>query len=170
MFAKNTLEGETYSIPLVFVLSKDTLGQLQNLETASPGVKLWSEWCKRAEKEESFRGRFKCMGMIENIENTGVPKFIQGYNGKPALVTKSGTFHRHANYIEFSINVNMWAFLARKGLYTLTPTFPDFIFNVGFTIEARKDEEMPEVLLGGCRLLHLDTEKAVVDGVDDVEI
>lgn len=37
----------------------------------------------------------------------------------------------------------MWAYLARKGLHTLTPTFPEFIFNVGFTIEARKDEEMP---------------------------
>jgi len=27
-----------------------------------------------------------------------------------------------------------------------------------------------EVLLGGCRLLNLDPEQAVVDGVDDVEI
>ena len=129
-----------------------------------------------------------------------VPKFIQGYNGKPALVTKSGTFKRHPNYIEFTINVNWWAFLAKKGLHTLIPTFPDFIFNVGFTIEARKDDEMPahsmmpctisdsllfvlaltlhtiialnmtEVLLGGCRLLNLDPEKAVVDGVDDADI
>ncbi len=79
---------------------------------------------------------------------TSVPKFIQGYNGKPALVTKSGTFTRHENYIEFSINVNMWAFLAKKGLWTLEPTFPDFIFNVGFTIEARKDEEMPGEFVG----------------------
>lgn len=81
-------------------------------------------------------------------QNSSVPKFIQGYNGKPALVTKSGTFTRHENYIEFSINVNMWAFLAKKGLFTLVPTFPDFIFNVGFTIEARKDEEMPGELVG----------------------
>lgn len=94
----------------------------------------------------------------------------------------------------------MWGFLARKGLYTLTPAFPEFILNIGFTIEARKDEEMPgkciipvlfvvlfiprlsqanvwsailwytEVLLGGCRVLNLDPEKAVVDGVDDAEI
>ena len=37
-----------------------------------------------------------------------VPKFIQGYNGKPALVTKSGGFQRYSNYIEFTINVGMW--------------------------------------------------------------
>ena len=72
-----------------------------------------------------------------------VPKMIQGYNGKPALVTKSGNFKRNDNYIEFTINVNLWAFLARKGLHTLTPKFPDFVVNVGFTIEARSDEEMP---------------------------
>jgi hypothetical protein len=74
---------------------------------------------------------------------SSVPKFIQGYNGKPALVTKSGTFTRRDNYIEFTINVNMWAFLAKKGLFALIPTFPEFVFNVGFTIEARNDEEMP---------------------------
>ena len=84
------------------------------------------------------------------IVETSVPKFIQGYNGKPALVTKSGTFTRHENYIEFSINVNMWGLIAKKGLFALVPTFPDFIFNVGFTIEARKDEEMPGEFLRSC--------------------
>jgi hypothetical protein len=161
VFAKNS-DGDTYSIPMVFVLSKDTLEQLRDIHSASPGVKLLSEWCRRAETEPDFRGRFKCMGQIEDIETTSIPKFIHGYNGKPALVTKSGTFTRHNNYIEFTINANHWAFLARKGLHSLMPYFQDFIFNVGFTIEARHDEEMPEVLLGGCRIMNLDPEKAVL--------
>lgn len=70
MFAKNT-DCETYSIPMVFVLTKDTLAQLKDIDNASPGVKLWSEWCRRAEKDAEFRGRFKCMGMIEDIESSG---------------------------------------------------------------------------------------------------
>ena len=74
-----------------------------------------------------------------------VPKFIQGYNGKPDLMTKSVTFTRHANYLEFAININKWAYLAKKGMYPLTQSFPEFILNLGFTIEARKDEEMPGV-------------------------
>ena len=56
MFAKNT-DGETYSIPMIFVLSKDTIEQLKDISTASPGVKLLSEWCRRAENEDDFRGR-----------------------------------------------------------------------------------------------------------------
>lgn len=68
---KGSTEGETYSIPMVFVLSKDTLEQLRDLDSATSGVRLLSEWCRRAENESDFRGRFKCMGMVENIENSG---------------------------------------------------------------------------------------------------
>eukprot|EP00804_Cyclotella_cryptica_P010633 CCRYP_005452-RB/>CCRYP_005452-RB protein AED:0.07 eAED:0.07 QI:257/1/1/1/1/1/4/322/654 len=142
LFSKTT-DGESYSIPMMFVMTKDTFQQLKDIENASPAVKLWSEWCLKAETDAEFRGRFKCMGMIEDIETTGVPKFIQGYNGKPALVTKSGCFKRYDNYVEFTINVGMWAFPARKGLHTLAPKFPDFIVNIGFTIEGRSDEELP---------------------------
>eukprot|EP00956_Cyclotella_meneghiniana_P034103 scaffold101568_cov36-Cyclotella_meneghiniana.AAC.2 len=165
LFAKNT-DGETYSIPMVFVITKDTLEQLKDLSSAGPAVRLWSEWCKKAESDADFRGRFKCMGMIEDIDSTGVPKFIQGYNGKPALVTKSGGFKRNANYIEFTIDVGMWAFPARKGLHALAPRFPDFVLNIGFTIEGRSDDELPEALLAGCRILNLDPDQALVDGMD----
>ena len=70
LFAKNT-DGETYSIPMVFVITKDTLEQLKDLSSAGPAVRLWSEWCKKAESDADFRGRFKCMGMIEDIDSTG---------------------------------------------------------------------------------------------------
>ena len=155
--------GDTYSIPLVFALSRDTLDQLRDLDTASPAVRLFSEWCRRAEDEADFRGRFKCMGMIEDVESSGVPQFVQGYNGKPALVTKSGTFARHGGrYIEFTINVDRWCYLARKGLCALTPSFPNFVLNIGFTIEGRGDDELPEALLGGVRVLNLDPDRAFV--------
>ena len=74
MFAKGGAAdggGDTYSIPMIFVLSSSTLEQLRDIDTASPGVRLLSEWCRRAESDPDFRGRFKCMGMIENIESTG---------------------------------------------------------------------------------------------------
>ena len=65
MFAKNT-DGETYSIPMIFILSKDTLEQLKDINTASPGVKLLSEWCRRAENEDDFRGRVRLFILVCN--------------------------------------------------------------------------------------------------------
>ena len=38
--------------------------------------------------------------------------------------------------------------------------------NFGFTIEGRSDDELPEALLGGCKILNLDPDKAMVDGID----
>lgn len=170
MFNSST-DGPSFVVVLYFVISERTLTELKDFENASPGVKLLSEWCDRAEKDDSFRGRFKAMGSVEDIEKTSIPSFIQGYNGKPALVTKSGTFTRHSNYIEMAVNVHGWSYMARKGLYTLMPMFSKFILDIGFTIEARKDHELPEVLIGGCRVLYMDPEKAQVDDADgDVKV
>ena len=72
MFAKGGADGgDTYCIPMIFVLSSSTLEQLRDIDTASPGVRLLSEWCRRGDNDPDFRGRFKCMGMIEDIESTG---------------------------------------------------------------------------------------------------
>ena len=38
----------------------------------------------------------------------------------------------------------------------LFPKFVTMVLNVGFTIEGRDDEELPEVLLGGAKVFNLD--------------
>lgn len=159
-----TGDAPTYTIILYFVATEKTLAELRDLKNAGPAVKLLAEWCRRAESNDAFRGRFKAIGFVEEIEKTGLPSFIANYNGKPALVTKSGSLTRRGRHcIEMTANVHMWGYLARKGLNALKDKFPKFVVNVGFTIEARSDEEMPEVLLGGARVMNLDPARAVDD-------
>lgn len=62
-----------------------------------------------------------------------------------------------------SINVRAWAYLAKKALHILQPKFPKFVLNIGVTIEGRKDDELPEILLGGCRLIRINPERAIAD-------
>ena len=62
-----------------------------------------------------------------------------------------------------SINVRAWAYLAKKALHILQPKFPKFVLNIGITIEGRKDEELPEILLGGCRLIRIDPDRAATE-------
>mmetsp|Transcript_16437 Transcript_16437/g.20529 ORF Transcript_16437/g.20529 Transcript_16437/m.20529 type:complete len:329 (+) Transcript_16437:135-1121(+) len=159
---KTSSDGPTYIAVIYLVISPSTLEELMDLETASPAVKLFAEWCEKSETDADFRGRFKAMCVLDDVDKLGLPSFITGYNGKPTLITKSGNFTRYPNYIEMSINVHMFAYLAKKGLYTLHKKFPTFVLNVGFTIEARDDSQMPEVLLGGCRVLNLDLAKVQV--------
>jgi len=154
-------DGPTYIVVIYLVISPATLEELMDLKTASPAVQLFANWCEKSEADADFRSRFKAMCVLDEIEKLGLPGFIAGFNGKPTLINKSGAFTRHPSYIEMSINVHMFNFLAKKGLYSLHKKFPTFVLNVGFTIEGRDDSELPEVLLGGCCINNLDLSNVI---------
>ena len=126
-------DGPSCIITMYFTIAKHTLEELKNLDTASQGTKLFVEYCRKAGSDEKFRGRFKALAVVEDMETLGFPSFITSYNGKPALVTKSGKFTRHENYAEMTVNVHQWAYLAKKGLFMLRDEFPRFNVNIGFT-------------------------------------
>lgn len=157
------LDGPSFVCVMYYVITQDTLDQLKDLSKASPAVQLFAEWCEKAEHDYEFRSRLKFMGAVEDIEKTGIPSFISVKNGKPVLIKQSGRFTRYPNYIEMSVNVWCWSFIAKKALITLMPKFPNLVVNVGITIEGRKDEELPETLLGGCRLMRLDPNKVATN-------
>mmetsp|Transcript_15481 Transcript_15481/g.31891 ORF Transcript_15481/g.31891 Transcript_15481/m.31891 type:complete len:581 (+) Transcript_15481:142-1884(+) len=163
----STDDGPSFVTVFYFVISEDTKRQLQDLKTASPAVRLLGEWCRRAENEPNFRGRFKAMCILDEIEKLGLPNPIPSYNGKPVLINKSGAFFRREGYIEHTINVHLFAYLAKKALYSIQPKFPNMRLNVGFVIEGRDDDELPECMLGVGKCLYMDPAKAPDDlGLD----
>jgi len=151
-----------YIVVMIFLISPQTLDQIRDLENASPAVKLFCHWAEHAENNIEVRGRLKAMCILDNIEKLGIPPFIANANGKPCLIVKSGTVKKRENYMEVMINIFLFSVIAKKCLYSLHKKFPSFVLNCGFTIEGRTDEELPEVLLGGSRCLHLDLEKVTV--------
>mmetsp|Transcript_39692 Transcript_39692/g.92937 ORF Transcript_39692/g.92937 Transcript_39692/m.92937 type:complete len:454 (-) Transcript_39692:180-1541(-) len=130
--------------------------------TVRPATRLLVRWFNEAQDNFKMRSRFKTMAVLEKIETLGLGSFINSFNGKPTLISKSGTFTRHENYVEMAINVHKFSYIARQALYRLIPKFQQFVVNLGFTIEGREDEELPEVLLGGCRLLNFDATNVCV--------
>jgi len=122
-------------------------------------------------------GRFKAMCLIDNIEKQGFPGFISKFNGKPILINKSGSVVKYfegeggtlvegnggdgkrCKAINMLINVHVFAYIARKGLFSLLPSFKKMCLNLAFTIEGRNDEELPEVVLGCAKLDGMDLEK-----------
>ena len=64
----------------------------------------------------------------------------------------------HVCYIQltfFPSTVHYWAFMAKKGFVSLIPKFPNMQMEVGFTIEAHADSEMPECMLGSTVLSYI---------------
>ena len=67
--AKN--DGKCFVSVFYFIISEATLEELKDLNSASPAVKLFVEWCMRAETDAEFRGRFKAMAILDDIKKLG---------------------------------------------------------------------------------------------------
>eukprot|EP00804_Cyclotella_cryptica_P025985 CCRYP_020101-RB/>CCRYP_020101-RB protein AED:0.03 eAED:0.03 QI:540/1/1/1/1/1/3/1089/626 len=124
----------------------------------TPATRLFCRWCNECQSNLEMRSRFKCMALVKDIDkhNFGL---LKSYNGKPVLITESGRvcsgFHGDMRYLEMTANVHYWAFMAKKGFVSLIPKFKNMQMEVGFTIEGRSDNELPECMLGSTVLSYI---------------
>lgn len=160
---ENSTKGDFCMAILYLGITEQTLNDLRsNSQNASPAVRLFSEWCKRGDNDPDFRTRLKMIVNIDGIEDLGIPSFLKKYNGKPSLVKKhiGSLTHRTTRdglrYSEININLRNWRYVSRKGVYSAIPFIARSKFSLGLTIEGRDDDELPEVLLGGCHIMNFD--------------
>ncbi|KAK1742818.1 DUF1336 domain-containing protein [Skeletonema marinoi] len=138
--------------------SQRFLDEISGKIPETPATTLFVKWCNECESDIQMRSRFKCMALVRDIEkhNMGL---LKSYNGKPVLITESGRaasgYHGDIRYLEMTANVHYWAFMAKKGFVSLIPKFKSMQMEVGFTIEAHGDSEMPECMLGSTVLSYI---------------
>ncbi|CAM9947512.1 unnamed protein product, partial [Ectocarpus sp. 4 AP-2014] len=146
--------GPTLHAVFYLTLREETAKALQDLESAEPSVRLLAEYFRRAESEPEMRTRFKAIAVVNNQEVINMARLIAPFNGKPVLITESGTLMRGTRrpgaegegapdeFLELDIHVRRWNFMARKGLSKLTPKFGLINVSVAFLVEGREDSEV----------------------------
>lgn len=67
--------GPGWALVMYYRITEDTCQQLKDLSTASPAVKLWAEWCEKAQHDAAMRARFKVCGVIFRFL---APVFLSG--------------------------------------------------------------------------------------------
>ena len=90
--------------------------------------------------------------------------WVERYNGKPALITKSGAVYRGDDYIEVCMNTFRFAYLTKKGVQGLLGRIGDFDLHAAITLEGRVDEELPEQVLAAVRIQGLDLLRLAYEG------
>lgn len=146
-------DGEGLSLVFFYRVRADTAAGLKDGGTPAPAAKLLNAFCKEAPVSEmdtcdAWKGRFKVIVSIKDVESYGLPGFITSYNAKPVLIRTTGTVYKGENYTEQDVNCHAFGAVARKALGVLSGKFPSMCFNIGYIIESRTDDEMPETLLG----------------------
>jgi hypothetical protein len=106
MFRAKT-DGAGGEVVLYLKPSQRFIEEISGERHMTPATHLFQRWCRLSETQPELRKRFKCMALVNELEKLGL-SWLKPYNGKPVLITESGSVRRGTQdgvrYLEFSSN------------------------------------------------------------------
>jgi len=158
-------DGEGYSMVFFAELSKSSR-ELLRQRKPSPALKLFQSFVQGGRKGK-HGDCLKCIARIVNTDEavksygmiTGM--LVSKYNSTPFLARDSPSFHYvPGKFFEIDLDAHLFGKMARKGLGAVKGYIEKVIFDFGFVIEGRSDEENPEQMLACIRVSKTGKERA----------
>ena len=143
---KTVEDGPGWAIVMYFKITEWACNELKDLATASPAIQLFAKYCEFAETDFAWRSRFKVITYCSNLDEMGVPSVISSYNAKPVIIRRTGSIFRGPTHMEIDIHIHKFANLAKKSIHLLSSHCGLMYMQIGFVVEGRTDEELPETL------------------------
>ena len=158
MFGSNS---DDFGVSVVFSFVLRELARLPPADEASVRLAL-------AFFSGEVQGRFKVIGYLDNLAEMGVPallaRTVEGFNGKPVIVFKTGafSFDPAESVYECGVAVHEFPFMVKSSLAVLRSKVKLASLRAAFVVQGESDDELPERLLGCAAVRGLDLERAVL--------
>ena len=117
----------------------------------------------RAAQDDGVAHCFKQIGILCNLEAmvAHLPRtlasLIRRFNGKPILTRPEQRFHTDpaGRYFAADLDAHCYKYMTRSAVAAGIKHVGAMVMRLGFVVEARKEAELPEVMLGCCELRHV---------------
>ncbi|GMF23095.1 unnamed protein product [Phytophthora lilii] len=137
--------------------------ELKNPTTTT--LKLFKRFLE-AGNDTSLTDRFKVIAQVTNQDECGITgmgkKLLVSHNATPVLTRpQHRIYHFRDGTTEIVVDVHAFSYIARRGIHSLIDKTSRLVIDVAFVIQGETEEELPEQVLGCCRLDRVNVQKAV---------
>lgn len=165
LMAPKRVDGPGWNLVLYCRLSAAVRTALEQDLPVPPSVDLFKRFVHPTEGVNLRQSRLKMiMGLTDTEEpgfNMVTKSLVNRYNCKPFLSKTASSFYSiPGKYFEIDVDIHTWSSAALNGFNTIKSRMCAMLGRAGVVIEADEDDEMPEQILAGAYLTHLDPSKA----------
>lgn len=148
LFGSHPEEDGGLSILNYFVISQQTASLLaEGLPT--PPLRLLQRFVEEGVSTKEGIS-LKVVGRVEDLEKHQVPESFKRFNNKPVLLTRSSTVYTKylPEVLEIDFDVRSWNYPTRTAMTAYQHRAREAEVEIGYLLEGKVDEELPEQILG----------------------
>ncbi|KAE9251939.1 hypothetical protein PF004_g2231 [Phytophthora fragariae] len=163
MWGDGSYDGPGYSLALYWKIPDEISEELKDPTTTT--LKLFKRFIE-ASDDTSLTDRFKVIAQVTNQDECGIAgvakKLLVSHNATPVLTRpQHRIYHFRDGGTEIVVDVHAFSYIARRGIHSLIDKTSKLVIDVAFVIQGETEDELPERVLGCCRLDRINVQKAV---------
>lgn len=118
------------------------------------------------EKNAAIIDRFKVIAQVANEQDCGISgvakRLLHSHNATPVLTRPQHRLYQYEDgNIEMVVDLHTFSYVARRGIHLLLNKTASLVIDIAFVLQGETEEELPERVIGCCRLNGIDIDRAL---------
>nr|CCA14401.1 conserved hypothetical protein [Albugo laibachii Nc14] len=165
MWGDANADGPGYSLVLYWWIPEKLLAELEN--PTNGYLSLLQQFLSATnEKNAAIIDRFKVIAQVANEQDCGISgvakRLLHSHNATPVLTRPQHRLYQYEDgNIEMVVDLHTFSYIARRGIHLLLNKTASLVIDVAFVLQGETEEELPERVIGCCRLNCIDIDRAL---------